>query len=493
MLQAILILSSLEPGLVAEPRGGMHFGDFSECPLNARPIRCGLLPPGQASCYFQTGDPNNRLATTLSREIESSMTQQMKSSGWQDMTDYESFEEILFFLSEIRESLSQIFRSVNSDPLSGRKSARQLGLDRNLAWRVSKFVGATDLLAAAPDVPTPKQVDRICNACLKHGAKQEEAYRVHETLRNYEEFVLESAGNREYFEALVSGLVVEDVNGKQENVRREAFFANVAQWGVQARVDFKTVVYSPKPDDENLLDIMRLGGRVDFKRSRQISWPLHRAHWYSDDGATKEVELEPVCRRSGHLNGGVALIEDFCSQPIPELIYLETSYGSRIDLPGTGFGNAGSLTTVFGDVNRGGKNSTENARWRGPNMDYHASMNDLYTPTELVVHDVFVHRQLDHFGPPEIMLLDRLSATRGYNPTVDEHSTLPLSTKVVRIGARAGAASIQEYPEYVELLKYSFEAVGWDSKEFIGYRFMMKYPTMPSATVVRFPLESKPA
>lgn len=420
------------------------------------------------------------------------MSETGNAKRWQDVPDLESFEEILFLISEMREALCQLFRSVNSDPLSGRKSARQLGLDRNLAWRVSKFVGASDLLAAVPDVPTAKQIDRICNACTKLGASAKQSDQVRETLLRYDEFVCDSAGNREYFEALVSGLVIDDVSGKQESIRRNSFFANVAQWGVQTRVDFKTVVYSPSPSNEDLLEIMRLGGRVDFKRSRQISWPLHRAHWYADDGSVKEVGLHPVCHADNQQTAGISLMEQFCSQPIPDLIQVDTSFGSRIDLPGTGFGNAGALTMVFGDINRGDINSTENSRWRGPNMEFHASMNDLYTPTELVVHDVFMHRELvNDLGQPEIMLLDRLSASRGYNPTIDEHSRLPLSTTPIRISARAGGASIHEYPDYVELLKHAFGKVDWRINEFIGYRFLMKFPTIPSATVVRFSLVDK--
>lgn len=422
------------------------------------------------------------------------MTSRESSKQWEDFPDLESFQEILYYVSEFRESLNELFRSVDSNPLSGRKSARQLGLDRNLAWRVSKFVGASDLLAAVPDVPTLKQIDRICEACTKLGATEEQCERVRTSLQQYEEFVRESADNREYFEAFVSSLVVDDVNGKQENVRRNSFFSNVSQWGVQTRVDFKTVVYSPNPNNQDMLDIMRLGGRVDFRRSRQITWPLHRAHWYADDGSVKKVKLHPVCPGAGQQLSGLSLIEDFCSQPIPELIQVETSFGSRIDLPGTGFGNAGALTTVFGDINRGEMSNTENSRWRGPNMDFHASMNDLYTPTELVVHDVFLHRDLkDDLGHPEIMLLDRLSASRGYNPNVDEHNRLPLSTNAVRISPKAGGASIHEYPQYVEVLKFAFDAVSWHVDDYYGYRFAMKFPTIPSATVVRFSLLDKPS
>lgn len=420
------------------------------------------------------------------------MSQNIQTASWQEIPNLESFEEILFHLSEMRDALFQVFRAVDSDPLSGRKSARQLGLDRNLAWRVSKFVGTSDLMAAVPDVPSSKQIDRICDACEKHGAPDELLKRVQTTNREYAKFVEEAAGNREYFEALVSGLVIDDVSGRQEGIRRDAFFANVAQWGVQAKLDFKTVVYSPNPSNPDLVEIMRLGGRVDFKRSRQIAWPLHRAHWYSDDGAVQTVELEPISPTCSQKTEDLALIEEFCSKPIPQLIQVKTSFGRRVDLPDTGFGNAGALTTVFGDINRAASNIRENCRWRAPGMDYHASMNDLYTPTERVVHDVFLHRDLKDFGQPEVMLLDRLSASRGYNPTIDEHSRLPLSTRAIRISARSGGTSIPEYSEYPELLKFAFDSVRWNAEDFYGYRFMLKFPTVPSATVVRFTLSDKP-
>jgi hypothetical protein len=75
----------------------------------------------------------------------------------------------------------------------------------------------------------------------------------------------------------------------------------------------------------------------------------------------------------------IPLVVPFCSQPFPELVSARTSYGTRFDLPAGEFGNAGSLTAVFGDLFL----SQEN-RWRVEGFDhYFSSMKDLYTPTEL--------------------------------------------------------------------------------------------------------------
>lgn len=397
--------------------------------------------------------------------------------------ELESSEDILTVLQEIRESLIELFLSAGSDPKSGRKSARQLELDRNLAWRIARIASSDDLLGAVQDVPTPKHIERICEACKANGAPVLLAERAAFAVAKYDEYVFKAAGNREHFEALVSSLAQDDVTTQQEGVRKAAFFANLAQWGVQSRLDFKTVIYAPSSSGSDSIDIVRLGGLVDFKRSRQVSWPIYSNHWYSDDGKTMSVEMEPLFESIQCQRTGTPLIEEFCSDPTPELLVVDTPYGSRIDLPVTKFGNAGSITSVFGDIHR---NAAE--KWRCAKNRFEASMNDLYTPTEMVVHDVFLHRDLTCFGEPEVMLLDRLSAARGYNPNVDEQHKLPLSKNISRISAGRAGCSLRQFEQYADLIQTVFDRIEHTASDFVGFRFALSHPPIPSAVILRFAL-----
>lgn len=94
-----------------------------------------------------------------------------------------------------------------------------------------------------------------------------------------------------------------------------------------------------------------------------------------------------------------------------EILTTRQNDGIRYDLAEGSFGNRGSLTFVFAD--RIFKAHTTYRVNDGVIDRYLASMNDLSTPSELVVHDICLHKGLVVEGEPQVMLLDRLSASRG--------------------------------------------------------------------------------
>jgi hypothetical protein len=119
-------------------------------------------------------------------------------------------------------------------------------------------------------------------------------------------------------------------------------------------------------------------------------------------------------------------------------------------------------------------------------------MIDLQTPAETLLFDFFVHKDLDFPTPPEVVHLDRLNAARGYNTSADEWNKLPLSAKVAQLGPASASIATHHYPEYRRLLDYTFDRIEIPLEEFKGFRFLMTYPTVPSAIVLRVPLLPAP-
>ena len=54
-----------------------------------------------------------------------------------------------------------------------------------------------------------------------------------------------SAGSRDNFIILLGGMVDDDVTERQEAMRKQAFIVNSSLWGIQARFNFKTVIFAP--------------------------------------------------------------------------------------------------------------------------------------------------------------------------------------------------------------------------------------------------------
>ena len=398
-------------------------------------------------------------------------------------------EAILEVLLAVRASIIELFASVRIDPTKGRETARALGLNQNLAWRIARISNAKDILAVVPDIPTRTLTDRICVACEKLGAPPNLVERMHAVIFDFDHMVKSSADNREYFEAMVSNLVQDDVTFRQEADRKRAFLSNLSLWGVYAQLNFKTMIYVPSPDNDQMMDIVRLGGLIDFRRSRPINWPILLMASYWDDGTPRnDPSLPRPLEQAEGQSKGSPLVFPFCSQPPPKVVQVESNAGTLFELPGGSFGSAGSLDCVFGDLILG-----TNSRYRIAHVDeYAGSMNDLYTPSQLVVHDVFWHRDLEVNGLPEVMILDRLSMPRGSNPKVDDSHRMPLSAKVLRISAGAAGSSLTQYPKYSDLLQYVYRRMGWSAQDFQGYRFTMTFPPIPSAVAMRFKLSDPP-
>jgi hypothetical protein len=285
---------------------------------------------------------------------------------------------------------------------------------------------------------------------------------------------------------MVSGLVVDDVTQRQENARKLAFLSNFALWGAQAALNFKTIVYYPSPTDPDKIDAVRIGGLIDFKRSSAGRWPIHRIHVYTEAGEAIPAITEPVVA-DDTLPPGLPLLRQFCSGELPAILPIRRHYGTRFDLEAGSFGNAGALTCVFADVVRG------QGAFRDPATSnyYLASMNDLFTPSEFLVHDVFLHRDVAVSGAPEVMLLDRLTVTRGYNPDEDEQHRMPLSAKVLNVSA-GPMSNLKRYPAYTDVLQFVLERLGFAAGEFRGHRFTMVYPPIPAALVMRVGLPDRP-
>ncbi len=404
------------------------------------------------------------------------------------MQRFGSPEAILDVIHQVRQTLVQLLESAHLHPTKGRETARSLQIDRNLVWRVTRIAKAEDILSAIGDIPTASQVEKICVACERLGASPTTVQAARMAIIEFEQVVEECAGNREYFEAMVSGLQVDDVTQRQESTRKMTFLGNLALWGVQARVNFKTMIYVPG-DAPNVIDCIRIAGLVDFKRSRQRNWPIHRVAAYDDAGSVISIKSVPILP-DDNLPPGLPLLKPFCSGSHLEIVPVKRSYGTRYDLGSGPFGNQGTLTYLFADrlVHA---HETFRTTDRGDDR-YLASMNDLATPSELVMHDIFIHRDLKLDATPEVLLLDRLSTSRGYQHDEVEADRMPLSTHILNVSAGPLSSSLKQYPEYAKALQYVLKNQGIDGNDLHGHRFTMTFPPVPSAVVMRLPLPEHP-
>jgi hypothetical protein len=404
----------------------------------------------------------------------------------EDSQQYGSADAILEVLYLVRETITELIASTGADPAKTRDTARRLNLSNNLVWPVSRFINAEDIVTAGSEVMDRVKFEKICDACEAKGAPLNLVVQARRAIDMFEELITVSAGDRQSFSLLLTGLGFQDVTQRQESTRKMAFLSNSSLWGVQCRLSFKTVIFAPNAEDPDEVDAIRVFGMVDFRRLRPVPWPLYRMHGYGDDGSIRPgtgIPIEPPPEGAGP----VPLLRDYCSQPLPDLRAVKRDYGQRFDLCEGPIGNAGLLTCVIAD-----RLVKWQSVYRVPEKDeFMGALFDLVTPLEHMLFDVFVHQDLPLTGPPESTLLDRLTAPRGFDPENDPYRQLPLSNKVLRLGPGLLGNASAHYPQYAPLMDHVFRKSELDPREFQGYRLSIRYPQIPTAADLQWRLPER--
>lgn len=396
---------------------------------------------------------------------------------------YGSPDAILGVLFLVRETLTELIASVGADPAKTRDTARRLDLSNNYVWPVSRFINAEDILTAGSEVIDRVKFEKICDACEAKGAPQHLVTQARLAIDKFEEVITVSAGDRQSFSLLLTGLGFEDVTARQESTRKLAFLSNSSLWGVQCRLSFKTVIFAPCEEDPRFVDAIRVFGMVDFRRLRSVPWPLYRMHGYHDDGTLRPGTGIPI-EKTDESSGRVPLLREFCSQPLPDLRSVKRDYGRRFDLCEGPIGNAGLLTCVIAD---------RLVKWQPvysvpQKNEFMGAMFDLVTPLENMLFDVYLAKSLPLSGPPECTLLDRLTAPRGIDPENDSVRQLPLSNRVLRLGPGLSGSASAHYPRYAALMEHVFHQTGLDPTDYRGYRLSIRYPQIPTAADLQWRL-----
>ncbi|MCA9297323.1 MAG: hypothetical protein KC983_12420, partial [Phycisphaerales bacterium] len=112
----------------------------------------------------------------------------------------------------------------------------------------------------------------------------------------------------------------------------------------------------------------------------------------------------------------------------------------------------------------------------------------LYTPAELLIHDLFVHPDLKNAMNPDVHLYGQLPISPVYPIGGRSAGELPLHQQVQPLGSGTAGAVAPELRSYRTMIESVFNRAGWNARDFSGFRFRLKYPPIPTVAVLRYPL-----
>ncbi len=366
----------------------------------------------------------------------------------------------------------------------------RMRLHRKLAWQVRNVAYSPNPFRAVRFMPSNAGISTLTRSLRNLGVEANTIQRLEDSARAFRSLVDHHAGDRTSLEMLVGAHPEGGAGGLDENNaeiqwREKAFLGNSFIWGAQAKTQMSITMTCPSDTKPNWFDLVQVRGLVGLRRVRpDIHWLVGQSVIIDDVETPNDSQRLPLDADAASRMDGVPILADFCSQPLPQLRRRKIEDGLVNDelLPAP-VGTTGQQTIVTGEM----------IRALAPNYATYENKRALFgsvvrTPSEVFVHDHFVHRDLFPNVERELCVFGELNSP----VSQDDDDLLPVSETVESRGMGMSVARMADVPGYMNLLKYIFDSLGWNAEEFNVFRVRMEYPPMPSSVMVRHPLPDLP-
>lgn len=399
--------------------------------------------------------------------------------------------ELTAALGGVRRSLAETLDEIGATPDSSPALAKRLKLNRTLSWRLAKIVGDTEPFHAIQLLPGRAALDGLMKNLKAAGASGKNLDRMRDSLDAFDGVVRRHCGDRDTLEMMLSHRNNDPAQRERaENLRRLSFRGNSAAWGVQARVQVGAHFISPSADSDALLDAATVSGFVDFRRLRSdATWTVGRAANLFDDGTVRPGQTtQPIAPLPDGADGA-PLLAQFCSNPLPPMRAIRSSDGDfRYELAEGPVGIAAAVTFFSGWVDRAAI-----PRYRQASDARGELYMSMSTPAEVAIFDVFFHHSMDEARHPEITVYSQLPGGPVYPRCDIDAGKMPLHERLMDLGQGPPDVVTAEVAHYPKLIDHVFERLGWDPKDFRGFRLKIRYPSIPTLGIIRYPLPDAPA
>ena len=348
--------------------------------------------------------------------------------------------------------------------------ARHLGVLRVTCQRVVQAVQAFDgtpgFLVKLPGVEGLKQV---IEAFAAAGADAGDVEAARSAVASFERLIAQLAGSHsKLIERLgVSRGGAASGGGGLELATPEAraalHAAAVRVTGRSCEVSLAIYAFRRAPEDPSVLERGLTKGLIG-----SLVMPGGMPSVMSS-GDTLRVEGE---RRPARRDGAMPeqVLKPFSTDPLP-LVTSRNRAGKLYQIVDPKAGSEAGLIDVVTALKA--RHPFIDSQTGRPTLD--AIWSLVTCPTRRLILDVYLHGDMERLFRPS---LDALLWAPDLNVAQDDRwvMRLPAGPKLQLLGRGVGAAASPLYARHAELSAYSFEHLGWDPEEFVGFRCEVEYP-----------------
>lgn len=397
-------------------------------------------------------------------------------------------EELDRAFGALRASVAGLFGSIRADPNKPQVLSRRLKINKNLAWKASRLVGASSPSVGIPHIPGVSGLDLLLGAFEGAGAAPEAIEAVREARRRFDEFINTHAGDRVSLDLMLDSMAGGWNSDRLEVSRRLAYQGNSGIWGIQTRVRLTMTVLAPSRDDPSRVDMALVGAYIDCRRLRRsVTWPIFKIKAQHDSGAEIPFFSGDSLDSAEMAVGATRLIPRFCSPNMPEIRAVRDRDDVTFELGDGPVGNTGTFDCVFGSLMPGLA-----PRYRTDTDSSGRIYSNISVPAERLLFDVMVHKDLPFADSPVVAVYSGLRDR--FNPAAPQSldHALPIQERLERFAPGTNAYADELVSGHAEIRACMMEAGGWDAADFTTLRLSMQYPPLPSFVVIEFPLPEPP-
>ena len=382
----------------------------------------------------------------------------------------------------LRGAFSELLLSIGADPSTPGSISEHLGLNKNLAWKISKIIGSDDTAAALDQMPGPPGIKILLKGIEKAKAERPLVQVARDAISEYERLIAVHSGDRATMEMMGSGLATRGQQARDEQHRKLLYQGASYVWGAQASTLLKVGVMLPGRTP-GCADFATINAFIDFRRIRpDVTWIMSRRTSKNDDQRSGRVfACEPIDPNFAG-DDMAPLMGDFCSDPLPELRRVEEDHAMTFELTEGRVGNTGALTCVAGTIHR------DLPMYHTPDNTRGNNTARCEIPAELMIVDMLYHRDLHIETQPTVALYSDVS---GMSST-HVRTRLQLNEQLIDLGISNNPAPTPEYPRYRSLIQAVLSRTGNDYSEFHAYRMKIAYPAYPTALEFDYKLPDPP-
>lgn len=353
--------------------------------------------------------------------------------------------------------------------------AEHLGIDRSLAWKVWRVSQGPDELPSPKHIPGRAAMDIFLAAASSRGVAPTLIEPVRECHTRLQGIIRRHAGDRASAEILLGQFTDEGRSRLEMQLRRDAFRAYSHFLGVRMRTRYQLDVVSPS-GPEHMPSVARVRGYYGLQRTRaEARWVLSLGFVRQDAhavGTLTRRPLDPTIAEGPATS--VPILPRFCSPGELPLRRQPTDSQTVVDelAPGP-IGETGAADIVTGEL-------IAHVPRRATSVDRVGV--HLRTPSERLCYDVLIHRDVAGGRPPVMGVYTTLNASTPQE-IPEERDRVPVIEELRELGAADTAPIAVEVPRYAELQAWVFEQLRYDPRDYLLYRYSMRFP--PVAIVIR--------